>query len=74
MPAKPPQNGPSNLTHRPGQSDSMPQPVLAGSLMHVVPTGQLGRPRLPQMMLARASKVAMGVVIVMLGVGHIWSE
>ncbi len=61
----PPQNGPSSKTHSPGQSAFMSQPGVAGSLIHVVPLGQGGRPRLPQLMRVGSG---VGEVVVLLGV------
>lgn len=61
-PAKPPQNGPSSLTQIPGQSALISQLGFRGSLTQVVPSGQRGRPRPPQI-----AAVALVVIVLVLG-------
>lgn len=56
--AIPPQNGPSSVTQIPEQSVAISQPGFRGSLTQVVPSGQEGRPRLPQI-----AAVALGITV-----------
>ena len=59
------------LTQIPGQSAAISQPGLLGSLTHTVPSGQGGRPRLPHI---AAVGVGVTLVVLLVGLGHVYIE